>query len=339
MTDQWGQVQGTRSIIPQGRDAAPKLSLITRDLSEKGKAFLDLDPLDITFGTKVEKPQQGTCPFGKVNYKKNQMLRFDLRELPEYSRLVFDAGPFTGEGAADDGSWTAQFALSDPEYQAGLNLDKRFLECATALKDEMYPAQSGKKSMNQEAFEEKFVSRFKAGDPEKGYAPTVKAFVEHRDFDKDGKPLRKCKVYKAELEDDGVTITKPVPGDVSDLKQGAAVVAFGLYRGWYIMPKSMGGGLTLESAIVITNKCETNESMPSLDRVNVKAEPAAEHLGEGEAYERRLRGGRGGARPVGRAAGGRQPLSRPELCVCACVRVRVCVCVSVFLSVPPPDVM
>ena len=25
--------------------------------------------------------------------------------------------------------------------------------------------------------------------------------------------------------------------------------------------------------------------MPSLDRVNVKAEPAAEHLGEGEAYE------------------------------------------------------
>ena len=83
-----------------------------------------------------------------------------------------------------------------------------------------------------------------------------------------------------------MTITKPVPGDVSDLKAGAAVVAkFGLYRGWYIMPKSMGGRLTLESAIVITNKCETNESMPSLDRVNVKAEPAAEHLGEGEAYE------------------------------------------------------
>ena len=289
MTDQWGQVQGTRSIIHKDRNAAPKLSkTITRDPGEKGKAFLDLDPLDITFGTQVEKPQkQGTCPFVKVNYKKNQMLRFDLRELPEYSRLVFDAGPFTGEGAADDGSWTAQFALSDPEYQAGLNLDKRFLECATALKDEMYPPKAGsKKSMNQEAFEEKFVSRFKAGDPEKGYAPTVKAFVEHRDTDKDGKPLRKCKVYKAELEDDGVTITKPVPGDVSDLKAGAAVVAkFGLYRGWYIMPKSMGGRFTLESAIVITNKCETNESMPSLDRVNVKAEPAAEHLGEGEAYE------------------------------------------------------
>ena len=120
----------------------------------------------------------------------------------EYSRLVFDAG-LTG-GAADDGSWTAQFALSDPEYQAGLNLDKRFLECATPLKDEMYPAKAGsKKSISQDAFEEKFVSRFKAGDPEKGYAPTVKAFVEHRDFDKDGKPLRKCKVYKAELEEDG----------------------------------------------------------------------------------------------------------------------------------------
>ena len=57
MTDQWGQVQGTRSIIRKDRDAAPKLSkLITRDPGEKGKAFLDLDPLDITFGTQVEKP-------------------------------------------------------------------------------------------------------------------------------------------------------------------------------------------------------------------------------------------------------------------------------------------
>lgn len=290
MTDQWGQVQGTRSIIHKDRDAAPKLSkMITRVPGEKGNSLLDLDLGDVTLGTQVEKPRkQGTCPFVKVNYKKSQMLRFELRELPEYSRLVFDAGPYTGEGAGnDDSSWTAQFALSEEEYQKALALEKRFVECATPLKDEMYPAKAGsKKTISQDAFEEKHVSRLKAGDEEKGYAPTIKAFVEHRKVDEQGNPVQTTNVLVAQLDDDGVTISKPVPGTVHHLKAGAAVVAkFAVKRGLYRMDKSFGVKFTLESAIVITNKCESKESMPSLDRVNVKAEPAAEHLGEGEAYE------------------------------------------------------
>ena len=55
MTDQWGQVQGTRSIIHKDRDAAPKLSkMITRVPGEKGNSLLDLDLGDFTLGTLVE---------------------------------------------------------------------------------------------------------------------------------------------------------------------------------------------------------------------------------------------------------------------------------------------
>ena len=57
MTDQWGQVQGTRSIIRKDRNAAPKLSkVITRLAGEKGDTptLVNLNLDDVTLGSVIE---------------------------------------------------------------------------------------------------------------------------------------------------------------------------------------------------------------------------------------------------------------------------------------------
>ena len=175
MTDQWGQVQGTRSIIRKDRDAAPKLSkVITRRPGEMGDTptLVNLDTNDVTLGSVVEKPRkQGTSPYIKVNYKKSKQLKFALRELPDYCKMPFDAGPYSGEGgppaegggkSGDNNSWTAVFNINKDERDALLGLDKRFVECALPMKDQMYPAKAGsKKATSQDAFEDKFISRLK----------------------------------------------------------------------------------------------------------------------------------------------------------------------------------
>ena len=302
MTDQWGQVQGTRSIIRKDRDAAPKLSkVITRRPGEMGDTptLVNLDTNDVTLGSVVEKPRkQGTSPYIKVNYKKSKQLKFALRELPDYCKMPFDAGPYSGEGgppaegggkSGDNNSWTAVFNINKDERAALLGLDKRFMECAWSMKELMYPTKAGsKKGYNQENFEEKFVTRLKAGDEEKGYQDAIKVFVEHRggQRNEDGSEYKGPDIWKVKLHDDGQTVSKPVKGDIYDLKEGAAVVpVLKVNRGMYIMPAQYGVKFTLDSAFVITNLCETKESMPTLDRVNVAEDPAPEHVGEEEEYE------------------------------------------------------
>ena len=69
--------------------------------------FLDPDLLDITLGPRSRSPRTGTCPLLRSTTRRTSA-RFDLRELPENSRLVFE-GSFTGEGGPTTAS-TAQFA-------------------------------------------------------------------------------------------------------------------------------------------------------------------------------------------------------------------------------------
>lgn len=295
MSDQWGQVQGTRSIIHKDRDAAPRLSkMITAIPGEKRNTLVNLDLEDVTLGNVIEKPRkQGTSPFIKVNYKKNQQLKFALRELPDYCKMPFDAGPYSGEGregggaAGDNSSWTAVFNINKEERNALLGLDKRFVQCALPLKDQMYPAKAGsKKATSQDAFEDKYTTRLKAGDEEKGYQDSIKVFVEHRTHNEEGQPIKGPDIWKVKLLEDGQTVSKPVKGDITDLKAGAAVApVLKVNRGMYIMPAQYGVKFTLESAFVITNLCDTKETMPSLDRVNVAADPAPEHVGEEEEYD------------------------------------------------------
>ena len=296
MTDQWGQVQGTRSIIH--KNTAPKLSkVITRQPGEKGSCptLVNLDLDDVTLGGVIEKPRkQGTSPFIKVNHK-NQQLRFALRELPDYCKMPFDAGPYSGEGGpaegggkgGDNNSWTAVFNINKDERDALLALEKRFVQCAGPLKDQMYPAKAGsKKATSQDAFEDKYTTRLKAGDEEKGYQDGIKVFVEHRTHNEEGQEIKGPDIWKVKLLEDGQTVSKPVKGDITDLKAGAAVVPeIEVRRGMYVMPAQYGVKFTLTSAFVITNLCETKESMPTLDRVNVAADPAPEHVGEEEEYE------------------------------------------------------
>lgn len=291
MTDQWGQVQGTRSSIHKNRDAAPRLSkMITAIPGEKRNTLVNLNLDDVTLGNVIEKPKkQGTSPFIKVNHK-NQQLRFALRELPDYCKMPFDAGPYSGEGregGGDNSSWTAVFNINKEERDALLALEKRFVQCAGPLKDQMYPAKAGsKKTTSQDAFEDKYTTRLKAGDEEKGYQDGIKVFVEHRTHTDDGQMLHVPDIWKVKLLEDGQTVSKPVKGDISDLKAGAAVApVLKVNRGMYIMPAQFGVKFTLESAFVITNFCDTKEAMPSLDRVNVAADPAPEHVGEEEEYE------------------------------------------------------
>jgi len=151
----------------------------------------------------------------------------------------------------------------------------------------MYPAKAGsKKATSQDAFEDKYTTRLKAGDEEKGYQDGIKVFVEHRTHTDDGQAVKGPDIWKVKLLEDGQTVSKPVKGDISDLKAGAAVApVLKVNRGMYIMPAQYGVKFTLESAFVITNLCDTKEAMPSLDRVNVAADPAPEHVGEEEEYE------------------------------------------------------
>ena len=294
MTDQWGQVQGTRSVIHKDRDAAPRLSkLITAVPGEKRNTLVNLNLDDITLGNVIEKPRkQGTSPFIKVNHK-NKQLRFALRELPDFCKMPFDAGPYSGEGreggggAGDNSSWTAVFNINKEEREALLGLEKRFVQCAGPMKDQMYPPKAGsKKATTQDAFEDKYTTRLKAGDEEKGYQDSIKVFVEHRTHTDDGQAIKGPDIWKVKLLEDGQTVSKPVKGDISDLKAGAAVApVLKVNRGMYIMPAQFGVKFTLESAFVITNFCDTKEAMPSLDRVNVAADPAPEHVGEEEEYE------------------------------------------------------
>lgn len=289
MADQWGEVTSTRSIIHKDKGGAPKLlRQITSVPGEKKNTLVNLDLTQITFGNQVEKPKkQGTSPFIKV-YLNNNQLRFALRELPEFSKLPFDAGPYSGEGSGDDNSaWQVVFSLSKEEEAALIALEKRFVECATPLKDEMYPPKAGsKKQIHQEAFEEKFTSRLKAGDEEKGYSPGIKVFVQHQEYNEvTGQRNRMPTIWKTTLLDDGKTVTRLVRGTIHDLKAGCvAAVEVEVVRGAYRMDKTFGVKFTLSNAVVITNMGDSKDSMPNLSNVNVTADAAPEHT-EGGEYE------------------------------------------------------
>jgi len=287
MTDQWGDVTSTRSSIHKSTSAAPVLSRHISSLpGEKKATLVNLDLSQVTFGTQMEKPRkQGTSPFVKVFGPNASQLRFAIRELPEFSKLPFDAGPYSGEGGPagdDNAAWTVVFSLSKEEEAALIALEKRFVECALPLKDEMYPPKAGsKKHISQDAFEEKFTSRLKPGDEEKGYAAGVKVFVQHQEFNSDNQRNRMPTVWLTTLLDDGATVTKLVKGNISDLKAGSVVAAeIEVVRGMYRMDKTFGVKFTLANAVVITNMGDSKESMPNLANVNVTAEPAPEHAGE-----------------------------------------------------------
>lgn len=289
MTDQWGDVTSTRSIIHKNKDAAPKLSkIITSIPGEKKNTLVGLDLSQVTLGTQVEKPRkQGTSPFVKIFHQNNQ-LRFALRELPEFNKLPFDAGPYSGEGGQggdDNSAWTVVFNISPEEETALLNLEKRFVECALPLKDEMYPPKAGsKKSISQDAFEEKFTSRLKAGDVDKGYAAGIKVFVQHQEYGAEGQRNRVPTIWKTTLLDDGKTVTRLVRGDIHDLKAGSVAAAeVEVVRGMYRMDKTFGVKFTLANAVVITNMGDSKDSMPNLANVNVTTDAAPEHA-EGDDY-------------------------------------------------------
>ena len=137
--------------------------MITAIPGEKRNTLVNLNLDNVTLGNVIEKPRkQGTSPFVKVNYK-NQQLRFALREVPDYCKMPFDAGPYSGEGSGggggtgDNSSWTAVFNINKEERDALLALEKRFVQCAGPLKDQMYPAKAGsKKATTQDAFEDKY---------------------------------------------------------------------------------------------------------------------------------------------------------------------------------------
>lgn len=296
MADQWGEVTSTRSIIQKNKNEAPRLSkIITSIPGEKKNTLVNLDLSQVIFGTQLEKPRkQGTSPFIKV-YHNNNQLRFALRELPEFSKLPFDAGPYSGDGGPagdDNAAWTVVFSLSKEEESALIALEKRFVECAMPLKDEMYPPKAGsKKSISQDAFEEKFTSRLKGGDDEKGYAAGVKVFVQHQEYSAEGQRNRVPTIWKTTLLDDGKTVTRLVRGTIQDLKAGCVAAAeIEVVRGMYRMDKTFGVKFTLANAVVITNMGDSKDSMPNLSNVNVTTDAAPEHAdgddgedaGEGE---------------------------------------------------------
>ena len=223
---------------------------------------LDLEKLEV--GTKVEAGSQGDR-FVRLNYDGSR-LEIALKTLPDWARAPFAAGPpKTADGSALGTAWGMATELTMEEYEKWAAFEAHVVKKLQPLRNELFPADAkkkGKAGIDENFFQLKFNSKLTAPNPDKGYSPCLRVFIE-TDTTKQMPKIQKMHLLE------GNKCTRPIKGDVDDLVRGAAVVmVISLVRGVYAGQTGLGMKFAATGIDILTNLQKT--SAPQTDYSGVE---------------------------------------------------------------------
>jgi hypothetical protein len=176
------------------------------------------------------------------------------------------------------------------QYEKFTAYEKHVVDSLMPLRNELFPKDAKKKKggMTEDDFAAKYNSKLSPPNPEKGYAPTLRVFIE---TDPERQPP---KIQLMHLLD-GNQCTRPIKGSVTDLKAKSAVVlVMSLVRGVYAGQTGLGCKFSATVIDVLTNLQQSNAPEPDYSGVtfvniqtpregeNVDAAPAADDLDNGD---------------------------------------------------------
>ena len=250
--------------------------------------LMELDFEKLEPGSKVEAGSQGDR-FVRMNYDGNR-LEIALKALPNWARAPFPAGPpKMADGSSLGTAWGMAVELTMEEYEKWAALEAHVVKKLQPLRNELFPADAkkkGKAGLDENFFQLKYNSKLTAPNPEKGYAPCLRFFIETD-------PTKQMpKIQKMHLLE-GNKCTRPVKGDVSDLVRGAAVVVVvSLVRGVYAGQTGLGMKFSATGIDILTNLQKTNApetdysgvefvDIPTPTDGDVKPEPAGHEDDDG----------------------------------------------------------
>jgi len=248
-----------------------------------------LDLSKIEFGTKVESGNQGD-KFVRASLDAGR-IEIALATLPNFSRAPFEAGPpKTTDGQPLGNQWSFSVELTMEQYEKFAAYEKHVVDSLMPLRNELFPKDAKKKKggMTEDDFAAKYNSKLTPPNPEKGYAPMLRVFIE---TDPERQPPKIQLMHLLE----GNQCTRPIKGSVTDLKAKSAVVlVMSLVRGVYAGQTGLGCKFSATVIDVLTNLQQTNAPEPDYSGVtfvniqtpregeNVDAAPAADDLDNGD---------------------------------------------------------
>lgn len=235
---------------------APKMGKRPPALLEK------LDLSKIEFSNKVENGNQGD-KFVRANLDGGR-IEIALAALLNFSRAPFDAGPpKTTDGQPLGNQWSFSVELTMEQYEKFTAYEKHVVDSLMPLRNELFPKDAKKKKagMSEDDFAAKYNSKLTPPNPEKGYAPTLRIFIE---TDPERQPPNIQLMHLLE----GNQCTRPIKGSVTDLKAKSAVVlVMSLVRGVYAGQTGLGCKFAATLIHVLTNMQQSNTPEPDYSGV------------------------------------------------------------------------
>jgi len=230
-------------------------------------------------------------PFGTVPAKRVEIVIGELSSNPDQHKPVrapFDAGIAKQNGVELGTAWGWTLELDDEQFRNYSKLEKHCMDKAAPMRHELLPSQSkkaGKANFTAERFATEFNSKLVAADPTKGYKSYLRIHVE-------SDPAKMMPTIR-KTHRKGGKFTRPIKGDIHDLKKGSVgKFKIALSRGQYGGKVGFGLKFTLTDAMLIENERETGASglntsgMEFLDEdTPTDGADASSNAGKGEVEE------------------------------------------------------
>ena len=227
-----------------------------------------LDLSKIEFSNKVENGNQGD-KFVRANLDGGR-IEIALAALPNFSRAPFDAGPpKTTDGQPLGNQWSFSVELTMEQYEKFTAYEKHVVDSLMPLRNELFPKDAKKKKggMTEDDFAAKYNTKLTPPNPEKGYAPTLRVFIE---TDPERQPPNIQLMHLL----DGNQCTRPIKGSVTDLKAKSAVVlVMSLVRGVYAGQTGLGCKFSATLVHVLTNLQQSNAPEPDYSGITFVDRP------------------------------------------------------------------
>lgn len=210
----------------------------TPKLTKRGPVpIADLNVSAIKVGP-VENGGQGD-KFCRVFDAEGGRVILALDKHPTWGRAPFDAGPpKTADGKELGPQWGWVVELKQEAYDKMVELQEHVIKLVSPVRNDLLPNEAKKRKggMTDEQFADKFNSKLTPANPAKGYAASMRIFIESDP----SKQMPKIQL----MHKKGDKYTRPRPGTIHDLKRGSAcVVAIGLVRGFYAGQTGLGCGM------------------------------------------------------------------------------------------------
>ena len=273
---QFGQVQP--SAVPTAAMSDPPSSVLgKRGRDDEVPLLKDIDVESL----EMYAPEKRTNDrVGKICFPGGKRFMFDVEVLPQWSRMPFAPSFPTKDGVKLSDIMGTRLDLTPEQEEKWLAIEKRWNDMMRPHRVEAYPHDPKKKgpegkAITPEVFDSKAKSQVTGADADKGYAASLKVRVLHED----GKQpkIEKVKVIEDPATQQVTGVTFPKPGTIADLQAKCAVAARVSVRGGGFFG-NFGHGLplTLEAAVVVTNKQETTGPANNYKGVNFVADPDEE---------------------------------------------------------------